>query len=354
MLRRLEYLLFVACVILAAIFAPRFMFAIQDRANNQTVYAEYKEMNISSVLVSNYIEDDAERYTTYLYRKSLGAEFEAMELEGSLNNGEILELLQEALGMDDYYYDAGYGYGFEMFSGNVLTLESTQYAIYDSQDHSDIMFLVTLISIYLDSGHDKLSDDGNLTHHEGIKVLVDSQTGALYFIGFYYYYNPFEDFNLFSGSAYDAVKAYERIMYDDQVPNMSSHTYAEMMVLPLTSYVMDDWKVEDVYHVELEDDTKYTEVDSIGDFDWESGFLTTVETINMDEGDYTTFRINFAVKSPEDVPTAQESSYVTVTTLTQFNTYEAGEYFRYEANLCIGLENFADLIPEFNFMHSYG
>ncbi|MCD7806315.1 MAG: hypothetical protein LUH19_03130, partial [Lachnospiraceae bacterium] len=310
MLRRLEYLLFVICVILAALFAPRFLFAIQDRANNQTVYAEYREINVSSVLVSNYIENDAERYITYLYHKSQGTEYEVMELDGSLSNGEILVLLQEALTPEFLGYTDSYGYGFEMYDGDVVNLTSTQYAIYDAQDHSDIMFLATLITITLDSGRVKFSDDGNLTYYDVIKVLVDSQTGALYFIGFYYLYNPFEDTNIFSSSPYEAVKAYDDLLYE-RVPDMESHSCAELWTLSVSPYLVDDWMVEEAYHVELEEDAKYTDVSELADFNQEDGFVTRVETNSfIGGGEYVTFQVGFAVKSPEEVPPANESSYV--------------------------------------------
>ena len=55
MFKRLKYILFIACVLLLVLSAPVFLFAIQDRVSNQSVYAENQELTVSGVLTNNYI-----------------------------------------------------------------------------------------------------------------------------------------------------------------------------------------------------------------------------------------------------------------------------------------------------------
>ncbi len=354
MLRRLEYLLFVICIILAALFTPKFLFAIQDRTDNQTVYAEYQEINISSVLVSNYIEDDAERYTAYLYRKSQGTRYEAMELESSLSTGEILSLLLKALYREDsgdYFYDFS-----DFFDGNVMSLSSTQYAVYNAEDHSDIMFLTTLITIVLDNGNPLISDDGNITTYDTIRILVDSQTGALYFIGFYYVHNFYEAYGgLFTDNdANAAAEVYSDLFYD-LVFDMQSLTYADLWAMAVYPYIYDEenWLVASSRYAEPSmADYDYTEIGWAYELTQDNGFLTGVKFPVY--GECVDFYISFAVKSPEEVPSTLESSYVTVTAVTQINTYESEEYSKYGSNVCISLWDFASLFPEFNYMWSFG
>ncbi|MCD8130198.1 MAG: hypothetical protein LUE16_02790 [Lachnospiraceae bacterium] len=353
MLRRLEYLLFVACIVLIALLAPKFLFSIQDRAGNQTVYAQYQEINISSVLVSNYIEDDAERYTTYLYRKSQGTRYEVMELEGSLSTGEIVTLLLKALyRVDD---TGGYVYDFsEFFDESVMGLSSTQYAVYNAEDHSDIMFLATMITVYLDNGNPLISDDGNITTYDMIRVLVDSQTGALYFIGLYYMQNFYEEYEgLFLNNDAEAAAEVYSDLFSDLVFDMSNLSYADLTVMVIYPYVGEDWLVEGSRYAEPSvADYDYTEIGWSFELTQEDGFLTGVKFPVYEKR--VDFYLSFAVKSPEEVPGAQESSYMTVTAVTQINTYEAEEYSKYGSNVCVGLWDLTSLFPEFNYRKGVG
>ncbi|MCD8067817.1 MAG: hypothetical protein LUE87_02775 [Lachnospiraceae bacterium] len=352
MLRRLEYLLFVVCIVLIALLAPKFLFSIQDRAGSQTVYAEHQEINISSVLVSNYIEDDAERYTTYLYLKSQGTRYEVMELEGSLSTGEIVTLLLKALyradNTDGYVYDFS-----DFFDGSVMGLSSTQYAVYNAEDHSDIMFLATLITVYLDNGDPLISDDGNITTYDTIRVLVDSQTGALYFIGLYYTHNYEAYEGLFADNdANAAAKVYSELFYD-LVFDMSNLSYADLTAMVIYPYVGEDWLVMSSLYAEPSmADSDYTEIGWSFELTREDGFLTGVKFPVYEK--CVDFYLSFAVKSPEEVPGAQESSYVTVTAVTQINTYESEEYSKYGSNVCVGLWDLTSLFPEFNFRTAVG
>lgn len=170
MFKRLKYILFIAGVLFLVLSAPIFLFAVQDRISNQSVYAENQELTVSGVLTNNYIEDDAERMSTYLLSKENGAEYQVVELDSRLDTGEILSLLQTAF----HYDELSYG----MIDGNITSQANTQYAICSAEDASDIMFLVTCITLLQHGGEKEVS--------RLYRILVDSQTGVLYFISVYY------------------------------------------------------------------------------------------------------------------------------------------------------------------------
>ncbi len=331
MLRRLEYVSFIACIILLAVLAPVLLFAVRDRISNQTLYAENQELTVSGILTNNYIEYDAVRYTTYLYNKSLGVEYEVTELDSTLGDGEILELLSAA-----FVYDS---LDFDMFSKNVTTVSNTQYAVYNAEDHTDIIFLLTLITIEMNTGYRVVTDSGHEVSWDMARILVDLQTGMLYFMGLYYIADHFAAYDgLFSDSALAAAVTYSEMMRD-RIPDMTEYTYLDL-VLSEFAYFKDVLE-KNISYAEYYSSMGYVDVDGFFDLTSEDGFFTGVQ---LDPGQsMVSFPICFAAFTPD------RSTCVPVELTTQFNTYEVGDFADYQCNLCIGIREFARLIPEFNY-----
>ncbi|MCD7752114.1 MAG: hypothetical protein LUI10_10320 [Lachnospiraceae bacterium] len=330
MRQRLKYLFFIVCIILLALMAPVFLFSLKDRIDNQTLYAENQDITVSDILTNNYIEDDGERYTTWLYHQSQGVEYAVMELDSTLSDEELSALLLKTF----LYQEADYSF----IRMGITSVSHTQYAVYNTEDHTDIIFLLTLITIQMYRGS---------SSYDTLRILVDSQTGMLYFMGIYYAWNLYEDadnYNQYSGIFSDdagwAVASYQELLYT----NISDLylSCSELIGLCLSPFL--DHMTGDVSCVEARSDSTFTAVEGFADLTGDSGYLTGVEFTVYKEA--TTFPISTAVY------TSDGDSYVTVTFTTQFNKWvsyfqEDSDFGPYQCNLCIGLEDMAFLLPEF-------
>lgn len=339
MRQRLKYLFFIVCIILLALMAPVFLFSLKDRIDNQTLYAENQDITVSDILTNNYIEDDGERYTTYLYNLSQGAEYSVMELDSTLSDEELSALLLKTF----LYQEADYSF----IRMGITSVSHTQYAVYNTEDHTDIIFLLTLITIQMYSGSAVVTEDYD--SYDTLRILVDSQTGMLYFMGIYYAWNLYEDsddydYNRYSGIFSDEV-GWAAAAYQDLWSMNITDLYlscSELIGMCLSPFL--DHMTGDVSCVEARGDSAFTAVEGFKDLTGDSGYLTGVEFTVYKEA--TTFPISTAVY------TSDGDSYVTVTFTTQFNKWvsyfqEDSDFGPYQCNLCIGLEDMAFLLPEF-------
>lgn len=339
MRRRIKYLLFIVCIILLALLAPVFLFSLKDQIDNQTLYAENQDITVSDILTNNYIEDDGERYTTWLYNQSQGVEYAVMELDSTLSDEELSALLLKTFP----YQDDDYSF----IRMGVTSVSHTQYAVYNTEDHTDIIFLLTLITIQMYSGGAVAAEDYG--SYDTLRLLVDSQTGMLYFMGVYYAWNLYEDadnYNQYSGIFSDdagwAVAAYQELLYTDITDlHISGSQLIGMCLSPFLDHMTGD-----VSCVDDRKDSTFTAVDGFEDLTGDSGYLTGVEFTVYKEA--TTFPISAAVY------TSDGDSYVTVTFTAQFNKWvyyfqEDNDFDPYECNLCIGLEDMAFLLEKFNY-----
>ncbi len=341
MLHRIKYLFFILGIILLALTAPVILFIVQDRLDNQTLHAENQDISVSSILTNNYIEDDAERYTTFLYNQSQGVEYAVMELDSTLSEEDTLNLLSTAFLNEDNEY--------AIITQDVASVSNTQYAVYNTEDHSDIMFLLTLITIDMYSDLIETSDDGNQYRYDTARILVDSQTGMLYFMGVYYAHNYYEDedyakyVSLFLYDTDAAASAFQ-----DDICSRYLIFDMDFSCVDIIAHCVNPFRdviVEDASYVQAREDSTYVPVEWYYELAREYGFVTGVELTNFKQT--TTFPVGFAVR------TSHEDSYVSVFCTVQFNMVEKnqpGDFERYQCNLCIGLEEMAFLLPEFNYM----
>ena len=341
MLHRIKYLFFTLGIILLALTAPVILFNVQDRIVNQTLYAENQDISVSSILTNNYIEDDAERYTTFLYNQPQGVEYAVMELDSTLSEEDTLNLLSTAFLNEDNEY--------AVITQDVASVSNTQYAVYNTEDHSDIMFLLTLITIDMYSDWIETSDDGNQYRYDTARILVDSQTGMLYFMGVYYAHNYYEDEDyaeygwLFLNDTDAAASAFQ-----DDICSRYLIFDMDFSCIDIIARCMNPfWDVieEDVSYVQAREDSTYVPVEWNYELAKEYGFVTGVELTAFQSA--TTFPIGFAVRA------ADEDAYVTVFCTVQFNKLDRVQmstFGQYQCNLCIGLEEMAFLLPEFNYM----
>ncbi|MCD7864107.1 MAG: hypothetical protein LUG61_11545 [Lachnospiraceae bacterium] len=313
MLKRLEYILFIVCVLFLALCAPVFLFAVRDRISNQTVYAENQELTVSGVLTNNYIEDDAERLYEYLVSRESGGEYQVVELDSRLNTGEVLTLLKTAF----HYDELSYG----MIDGAVTTQANTQYAICSAQDASDILFLVTCVTL-MQRGGDQDTD-------RLYRILVDSQTGALYFMSVYYgrtedgaNHKSFDE-DIFSDSY---GWAYEASMdeFFSEIDGLSGYTCYDLLL----EFV--DW-----YGSGGNDELVYYYADQ------------AVDPADIDYSEAT--RTTLSMRFPSGGQTGDSS--VTVEVVTQFGSGDIiTGGLTYECRLCMGIADFAVWIPRFGYI----
>ncbi|MCD7864106.1 MAG: hypothetical protein LUG61_11540 [Lachnospiraceae bacterium] len=340
MIHRLKYLFFMIGIILLALTASIFLFTFQDRIDNQTLYAENQDLSISSILTNNYIEDDAERYTTFLYNQSQHVKYAVVELDSTLSEEEVLELLAAAFlnEKDD----------FVVITQEIASVSGTQYAVYNTEDHSDIMFLLTLITIDMYSNQVEMSDSGEQYRYDTAKILIDSQTGMLYFMGIYYAHNYYEDDDygeygdLFLNDPDAAASAFLNMISNQTSvfdTDLSCMNLIECCLTPFQDVI-----VGDVSYVEDRKDSTYVPMDGYADLTQDSGFLTGVELTGFQLA--TTFPIGFAAR------TDNEDTYVTVFCTVQFNKLDYSQkstFGPYQCDFCIGLEEMAYLFGEFNY-----
>ncbi len=328
MSRRLEYILFIAGVLLVSLLAPVILFAVRDRISNRSVYAENQEISISAVLTNNYIEDDALRMATYLANKENGVEYQVVELDSKLTAKEVLTRLHTA-----FHYD---GSAYEMIIGDITSQTNTQYAICNADDASDIMFLVTCITLIQHGG---TSDISRL-----YRILVDSQTGALYFMSVYYansgYARESKSFNqgIFTGSYWTA--------YDESLDEFFSviDGLNDISCFDLLVYFA-DWYGSDTYN---DGDFSISATDSDSSFEvayYYADLAVGNATMTRSSTTHTTLTMSFPAG------TSAGSTDQTVEAVTQFGIGDiTSGGLNYECRMCFGIEDFAVWIPRFGYL----
>ncbi|MCD7818648.1 MAG: hypothetical protein LUH07_06310 [Lachnospiraceae bacterium] len=350
MLKRLEYILFIVCVIFLALCAPVFLFAVRDRISNQTVYAENQELTVSGVLTNNYIEDDAERLYEYLVSRESGGEYQVVELDSRLNTGEVLTLLKTAF----HYDELSYG----MIDGAVTTQANTQYAICSAQDASDILFLVTCVTL-MQRGGDQDTD-------RLYRILVDSQTGALYFMSVYYgrtedgaNHKSFDE-DIFSDSY---GWAYEASMdeFFSEIDGLSGYTCYDLL-LEFVDWYGSGGSFSGTSSVSVSEsavnmvtETANIARDSASDYGNRVTYDELVyyyadQAVDPADIDYSeATRTTLTMRFPSGGQTGDSS--VTVEVITQFGSGDiitGGQ--TYECRLCMGIADFAVWIPRFGYI----
>ncbi len=330
MVKRLTYFLFIACVLFLALCAPVFLFAVQDRISNQTVYAENQDLTLSGALTGNYIEDDAERMAAYLTARENGGEFRVVELDSRLNTGEILTLLQTAF----HYDELSYG----MIDGGVTTQVNTQYAICSADDASDIMFLVTCISLFQNGGNRRA---GRL-----YRFLVDSQTGALYFMSVYYgrtengIKNKSFDEDLFSDSYGRVYQAAMEEFQNSEIDGLVGYTCADFLLAFVDWYGSDGWSTGS---------SAYSSYDSYEIYE-DLVYYYAEEAILSADLDYSAAtRTTLTMEFPCGGQTGNTDQVLEV--VTQFGNGDITTGgLTYECRMGMGIADFAVWIPRFGYI----
>ncbi|MCD7752113.1 MAG: hypothetical protein LUI10_10315 [Lachnospiraceae bacterium] len=331
MCNRLAYILFIVCMLLLVLSAPVFLFAVQDRIGSQAVYAENQELTVSGVLTNNYIEDDAERMSTYLSNREKGAEYQVVELDSTLNTGEVLSLLQTAF----HYDELSYG----MIEGSILSQANTQYVICSLDDASNIMFLVTCITL--------LQHGGDSEFNRLYRLLVDSQTGALYFLSICYgdssdaCNNKAYDLDIFSaiyGWAYE--EALDEFM--DEIDGLNGYTGYDLL-LEFVDWYGSDSPVSGIFNSAT--------LNGAADYDDLVYYYTdrAIDTVKLDISAVN--RTTLTMQFPSGAQ--QGDSDLKVEVVTQ---YQKGDVttdgLNYNCRICMGIADFAVWIPRFGYAAS--
>lgn len=164
---KFSFLLIIAAVLAAAMAAPVLLFALEDHVRGSQVYTQNRHVTENSLSEMDYIADDALRVATYLSRVSEGTGYQAVSLDMSWTFSDVCDLMwQGALTCDMLYDFLDILYSVDPED---MDFRCQQYAVCNTLDYSDVIFLPLLISF---KPYDSTSR---------YNVLIDSQTGAFYF-----------------------------------------------------------------------------------------------------------------------------------------------------------------------------
>lgn len=165
--KKWKFLGITVVVLAAALAAPVLLFALEDRMQEGQTHKGNRQSIKNSLLAMNYIEDDSLRVASYLDNISQGVEYRFMTLDTSWTFMELCELLEQGAEKNERMYEF-----LELLytAGDDSHFSYQQYAVCNVSDYNDVILLLLQINYMpFSSGI------------YGCSVLVDSQTGALYF-----------------------------------------------------------------------------------------------------------------------------------------------------------------------------
>lgn len=163
--RKIRYFLIIALLLSVAMAAPVVLFSLEDRLQSRTVNTENRQIVESTLLTENYIASDPLRVATWLYQVSQGTDYQVKELDVVWQEEDIYDLISLGAETNEFLWEV-----YDIFAdshGRSGTYSYKQYAVCNSRDYSDIIFMPLLLACqpYGISGY---------------SFLLDSQTGALY------------------------------------------------------------------------------------------------------------------------------------------------------------------------------